>query len=99
MVTTQEVTRALSEVIDPEIGLDLVTLGMIYGLELRADGTVVIQMTLTSHHCPLGPVMLSGVQEAVGKLPGVSRVETELVWEPAWGPECIDPAARDGLRH
>lgn len=97
MPTEEQVRAALSTVIDPEIGLDIVTLGLVYEINLLPDGKVEVVMTLTSRGCPLGPVITQGVQSAVGALSGVTEVDPQVVWEPAWSPECIEPAARKAL--
>lgn len=78
----------LRTIIDPEIGLDIVTLGMVYGLEC-AGSTVRVRFTLTTPACPLGDVITAGIEGALMSLPGVEHVETDLVWEPAWHPGMI----------
>lgn len=97
MLTEDTIREALRAVIDPEIGLDIVTLGMVYEVAINEEGKVFIEMTLTSRGCPLGPHIVQGVQSAVGELSGVSAVEVELVWDPAWSPDLIDPEARKAL--
>lgn len=97
MPTEEEVREALRNVIDPEIGLDIVTLGMVYDIVISPDGHVEVEMTLTSRGCPLGPVITGGVQSAVGALPGVTGVDPQVVWEPAWSPDLIEPEARKAL--
>lgn len=94
MITEDEVRQALRQVIDPELGLDVVSLGMIYAVAIAPPGEVTIQLTLTSPGCPLGPMILQAVVDAVGALAGVTRVEPQLVWEPAWHPGLIAPEAR-----
>jgi len=97
MPTEEQVRDALRAVIDPEIGLDIVTLGMVYEITLLPEGRVEVEMTLTSRGCPLGPVITQGVVSAVSALEGVTAVDPQVVWEPAWSPECIEPAARKAL--
>lgn len=97
MLTEEAIRDALRAVIDPEIGLDIITLGMVYEVSSNAEGKVWVEMTLTSRGCPLGPHIINGVQSAVKTLEGVTDVEVELVWEPAWSPDLIDPAARKAL--
>ena len=83
------VLAALSEVYDPEIGIDIVSLGLVYGSHYEDDGTLVIEMTLTSQMCPLGPVIETQAHAVCAPLPGVSNVRIELVWKPPWDPHTM----------
>jgi len=83
------VWEALSTVIDPEIGLDIVTLGMVYVVETLGD-TVRVVHTLTTPGCPMEAAITGGIRNAVSAVPGVENVETDLVWEPRWHPGMID---------
>lgn len=94
MTTPEEIRRALRQVKDPEINLSVVDLGLIYDVEISDAGDVDIKMTLTSPGCPSGPEMLADVDRVVRALDGVSDVNVELVWEPYWTPERIDPKVR-----
>jgi metal-sulfur cluster biosynthetic enzyme len=87
------VWEALGYVIDPEIGLDIVTLGLVYGVEV-AGSTVRVRFTLTTRACPLGDVITAGIEGVAAGLPGVEHVETDLVWEPAWHPGMISEGSR-----
>lgn len=87
------VQQALRKVKDPEAGLNIVDLGLVYDIEI-ADGKVTVKMTLTSPACPAGPQIMSDVDAAVRALDGVKDVRVELVWEPYWTPERIDPKVR-----
>ncbi|MDX1660204.1 MAG: metal-sulfur cluster assembly factor [Gemmatimonadota bacterium] len=82
-VAESDVWNALSEVTDPEIPVSLVDLGMIYRVEVE-DSTVAVDLTFTSIGCPAMDMILADVREAVGGLPGVERVELEVVWSPPW---------------
>ncbi len=97
MTNVAEIRRALRQVKDPEINLSVIDLGLIYDVELSDDGDVDIKMTLTSPGCPSGPEMLTDVDRAVRALDGVTNVNVELVWEPYWTPERIDPKVRSFL--
>jgi metal-sulfur cluster biosynthetic enzyme len=89
----ERVWAALGTVIDPELGLDLVTLGMIYGVEVGQGGAVRVTFTLTIPGCPMEQVITGGVVNAVGRVPGVEEVEPVLVWEPEWNPGMIREGA------
>jgi metal-sulfur cluster biosynthetic enzyme len=84
-VTADAVTEALRGVLDPELGLSIVDLGLVYGVEVR-EGAVAIRMTLTSPGCPLHEAMPEWVRRAVTELPGVERVEVALTFDPPWTP-------------
>ncbi len=93
MADEEQVTDALREVYDPEIGINIVDLGLVYGAEVQ-DGTVDVKMTLTSMGCPAGPMIVSQVEEAVGAVEGVQDVKVEIVWSPAWNPQMMSEDAR-----
>ena len=79
---------ALGTVIDPELGLDIVTLGLVYGVEVELS-TARITYTLTTPGCPMERVITDGVRRAVSAVAGIDRVDTHIVWEPAWHPGMI----------
>ncbi len=87
------VLDALHEVIDPELGYNIVDLGLIYSLEV-AEGAVEITMTMTTPGCPAQDYILSGVYERSRSLPGVSNVNINLVWEPRWSSRKMSPVAK-----
>lgn len=86
----------LKGVIDPELGLNIVDLGLVYDVDVE-DGKATVTMTLTSPGCPAGGMIMSGAQEAAGKTEGVEEAEVKLVWKPFWTPERIDPEVRAAL--
>jgi metal-sulfur cluster biosynthetic enzyme len=85
-VSREQVTEALREVFDPELGLSVVDLGLIYGVEIDAD-RVRVEMTLTTQGCPLHDSMVEWVRQAVGRVPGVLDVAVALTFEPPWTPD------------
>ncbi|MBE0592820.1 MAG: metal-sulfur cluster assembly factor [Gemmatimonadales bacterium] len=87
------VQQALRKVKDPEAGLNIVDLGLVYDVDI-VSGKVTVKMTLTSPACPAGPQIMGDVDSAVRALDGVKDVRVELVWEPYWTPERIDPKVR-----
>jgi metal-sulfur cluster biosynthetic enzyme len=93
MVKEVKVWEALSEVYDPELQMSIVTLGLVYGVEVR-DDKVEIEMTLTSPGCPYGPELVSITEMAARSVEGIKEVLIELVWEPPWGPDKMTEDAR-----
>jgi metal-sulfur cluster biosynthetic enzyme len=87
---SEEMIRdALSEVYDPEIGIDIVSLGLVYGTQLDEDGLLTVDMTLTSPYCPLGSILQTQVHAVCTPLPGVEDVRVNLVWDPPWDPRTM----------
>jgi metal-sulfur cluster biosynthetic enzyme len=97
MVTVDDVTEALRDVIDPELGLDFVELGLIYDIEIDDEGTVRITFTLTSPGCPIGPQVSEQIEEFVGELDGVSLVQPTMTFSPPWTPERMSEDAKFAL--
>jgi len=97
MVSVEEVNDALREVIDPELGLDFVELGLIYGVEIDPDGAVKVTYTLTSPGCPIGPQVAEQIEEFVSEIDGVTGVESEMTFSPAWSPERMSEDAKFAL--
>jgi metal-sulfur cluster biosynthetic enzyme len=96
MPTVEEVEEALTNVIDPELGLDFMELGLIYGVEVT-EGDVRVTFTLTSPGCPIGPQVSEQIEEFVSELEGVSSVESEMIFTPPWTPERMSEDAKFAL--
>ena len=94
--TEEDVLEALKDVIDPELGINIVDLGLIYGVEIQTDGTVIVEMTLTSAACPLTDMLEEQTQWVLGSM--ASRVQINWVWMPPWGPDRITEEGREQLR-
>jgi len=97
MVTTEEVTEALRDVIDPELGLDFVELGLIYDVAVENEGVVKVTYTLTSPGCPIGPQVSEQIEEFVGELEGVEDVQPTMTFSPPWTPERMSEDAKFAL--
>ncbi|SRR5690554_877377 len=92
----RNVLESLRAVIDPELGLDIVSLGMVYEVTV-AGGNVVVEMTLTTPGCPLHASIEADVKHVLGQVPGVEDVGVELVWDPPWTPDAMSDAAKSAL--
>jgi metal-sulfur cluster biosynthetic enzyme len=91
--TEAEVKGALEPVIDPELGLSVVDLGLVYDVSISPEGAVHVTFTATTPGCPVTEILACGIFRAVSALEGVTSVSTELVWEPPWDPSRIAPDA------
>lgn len=94
MTNTDEITEALKQVYDPELNINVVDLGLVYGTDLDAAGNVKITMTLTSPGCPIGPMVGEMVQDALAPLDGIKQVDVDIVWSPPWNPEMMTEDAK-----
>lgn len=94
MVTPDVVRKALRAVKDPELGLNIVDIGLVYDIAVSDQGDAHVKMTLTSPGCPSGPEILEDARVVVQQLDGINSAEIELVWEPYWTPERMDPRVR-----
>jgi metal-sulfur cluster biosynthetic enzyme len=95
-VTVEDVQEALTNVIDPELGLDFVELGLIYDVEIE-DSEVFVTYTLTSPGCPIGPQVSEQIEEFVGELDGVDSVYSKMTFSPPWTPEMMSEEAKFAL--
>jgi metal-sulfur cluster biosynthetic enzyme len=96
MPSVEDVEEALSNVIDPELGLDFVELGLIYGIEVEG-GDVHVTFTLTTPGCPIGPQVSEQMQEFGGEIPGVEEVIPNMVFTPPWSPDKMSEDAKFAL--
>lgn len=96
MPTVEEVEEALTNVIDPELGLDFVELGLIYGIAVDG-GDVHVSFTLTTPACPIGPMVAEQIEEFVTELDGVTSVDSELIFTPPWSPDKMSEDAKFAL--
>ena len=96
MPTKDDIWDALSNVIDPELGLDFVELGLVYEVEVQDDG-VHVTFTLTSPGCPIGPQVSEQMKEYVGELEGVNSVHPKMTFSPPWTPDLMSEDAKFAL--
>jgi metal-sulfur cluster biosynthetic enzyme len=96
MPSVEDVEAALTNVIDPELGLDFVELGLIYDIEING-GEVHVTYSLTSPGCPIGPQVAEQIEEFVGELEGVTSVKTTMTFSPPWTPERMSEDAKFAL--
>jgi len=97
MYTKEELFQAIATVVDPEVGFNLVEMGLIYDASSDDEGNVKVTMTLSTKACPLHQMILQWVKEAVEKLPNVKDVAIELVWEPEWNITMADEHVKKAL--
>ena len=93
-VLYEAVVDALKEIYDPEIPVNIYDLGLIYGVDVTADGHAVVTMTLTTPNCPVAESMPAEVEMRVGSVPGVGFAEVNLVWDPPWDPQKMSDEAK-----
>jgi metal-sulfur cluster biosynthetic enzyme len=92
----ETITECLREVYDPELGVNIVDLGLIYDLQF-VEGKVTVVMTLTTPGCPMHDMIVGGVERALEMLPEVLSVDVQVVWEPAWSPALMSDEAKQDL--
>ncbi len=96
-ITEGQVLKALRQVMDPELGINLVDLGLVYGVAI--DGAAVrVKMTLTTPGCPMHDSLVRGAERAVAQIPGIATAQVELVWDPPWSPTMISPDGMAAMR-
>ena len=88
---------ALEQVLDPELGIDIVNLGLVYDVDLKDDGTCVVTMTLTSMGCPLAGIISDQVKIALSDIPEVKDTQVDIVWDPPWSKDRMSRYAKIAL--
>ncbi len=88
---------ALEQVVDPELGIDIVNLGLVYDVELDEEGTATVTMTLTSMGCPLAGTIVDQVKTALRDIPEVKDTEVNIVWNPPWSKDNMSRYAKIAL--
>jgi len=94
MQTEETIRKALRGVKDPELNLNIIDIGLVYDVSISEDGAVQVRMTLTSPGCPAGAEIVGDVKRTIEDLDGVTSVDVEIVWEPYWTPDRMDPRVR-----
>jgi len=97
MYTKEELFLAISTVIDPEVGFNLVEMGLIYDAKCDEDGNAYVKMTLSTKACPMHQLIQQWVKEAVQKMANIKEVEIDLVWEPEWNPTMAEAHVKKAL--
>ncbi|MGB3809441.1 MAG: metal-sulfur cluster assembly factor [Parvibaculum sp.] len=92
-LSDEALREALKDVFDPELGYNIVDLGLVYDIAVT-DGAVVVTMTLTTPGCPASEMIQGGVYQRIWAIDGVTDVDVHLVWEPRWSAEAMSPAAK-----
>ena len=96
-VTEQAILDALKHVVDPELGINIVDLGLVYEVDVSQEGTIHIEYTLTTMGCPIGPLIEHQMQSFLENVPGVTSVDAEMVLRPPWTPEMMSEEAKAAL--
>jgi metal-sulfur cluster biosynthetic enzyme len=96
-ITTKEVIDTLKNCFDPEVGVNIVDLGLIYGINIDKENNVKVKLTMTSPMCPLTSTILADAELRLENIPDIGNVEMELVWEPLWNPEMMNSDVRQSL--
>lgn len=96
MATKEQVMEVLKECYDPEIPVNIVDLGLVYGVDIK-DDTVNVRLTLTAPWCPMAQSIVADVESKLKKIKGIKSAKVELVFEPAWSPDLISAEAKKTL--
>jgi metal-sulfur cluster biosynthetic enzyme len=96
-VSEEQVLEALKHVVDPELGINIVDLGLVYDVDISDEGSVHVEYTLTTMGCPIGPLIEQQMQALMASVPGVSGFDAEMVLRPPWTPEMMSEEAKAAL--
>lgn len=96
-LTISEVINAIKPCVDPELGVSIVDIGLLYGIKIGENNDINLRMTMTSPMCPVTSIILADVQLRLEQLPGVGQVKIELVWEPLWNPDMISASMKTAM--
>ncbi|MDE1869216.1 MAG: DUF59 domain-containing protein [Candidatus Micrarchaeota archaeon] len=94
MITVNEVITALHNCMDPELGANIVDIGLIYNIKVQPDNTVKVTLTMTSPMCPVTSIIMADAQLRLEAVKDIGKVELELVWDPLWSPEMMSDELR-----
>ncbi|NWJ48929.1 MAG: metal-sulfur cluster assembly factor [Chloroflexi bacterium] len=97
VASDEEIIKALKTVTDPELGVNIIDLGLVYRLDIDDTGEIEIFMTLTTPACPAGPEIRNDVKNVLSELPGVNGVKINFVWSPPWGAHMISEQGKEEL--
>ncbi|HZO11446.1 MAG TPA: iron-sulfur cluster assembly protein, partial [Nitrososphaeraceae archaeon] len=96
-ISQEQVYSVLKKCMDPEIPVNIVDLGLIYGVNINESNDVDVEMTMTTRGCPLHDTLVSDVKRYIGKINGVGNINVSIVWDPPWNIERIEPSVREKL--
>jgi metal-sulfur cluster biosynthetic enzyme len=96
-VTEDQILEALKQVVDPELGINIVDLGLVYEVEITEEGRVHVEYTLTTMGCPIGPLIEQQMQAFLAGVPGITEFDAEMVLRPPWSPEMMSEEAKAAL--
>jgi metal-sulfur cluster biosynthetic enzyme len=97
MTMKEQVSEALYDVYDPELGINIVDLGLVYGIDVDDKNNVLITMTLTTPGCPMHDSISTGIKNRIRYIEDAGHVEVKVVWEPAWNPDKMSDTAKERL--
>lgn len=98
MLTPETVREELKRVYDPEVMLNIVDMGLVYGIDVAQNNDIQVRMTLTTPHCPMGPQIIDDVERTAGGMEGAGKVGVDIVWEPRWSPMMFSEDLKAELR-